>query len=256
MTVSNLNDSRYGGTSPDINCQNAMIKRYGCAHAFSQALPGMTYLVSGLFTFCLLAFSAAFHSGVAQAADTVADAPKVVVLGDSLVAGYGLAPGEAFPEQLSQALQSEGIDVEIENAGVSGDTTSGGLSRLDWSIPDDTDGVILELGANDALRGIMPEATGENLDAMIARLKERGIAVLLAGMQAPPNMGSDYTVEFNAIFPRLAEKYDIAFYPFFLDGVAGQPELNQSDGIHPTGEGVKKIVDAMLPLIRSFIGKL
>ena len=148
---------------------------------------------------------------------------KIVGFGDSLMAGYGLDAGESFPEKLEKALRDKGHDVVIANAGVSGDTTSGGLARLDWSIPDGTQVVILELGANDMLRGIAPEITEKNLDAMIARLKERNITVLLAGMRAAPNLGPDYQAAFDAIYPRLAEKYGVALYPFFLDGVAGRP---------------------------------
>ena len=155
---------------------------------------------------------------------------SLVVLGDSLVAGYGLNPGEAFPEQLAEALAEEGYSLEIVNAGVSGDTTSGGLSRLDWSVPDGTDGVILELGANDALRGISPEVSASNLNSMIERLRARNVKVLLAGMLAPPNMGEAYQDSFNSIYAELADKHGVLLYPFFLDGVAGEPNLNQPDG--------------------------
>ena len=147
---------------------------------------------------------------------------RIVGFGDSLMAGYGLDAGQSFPEKLEKALRQKGHDVVIAKAGVSGDTTSGGLARLDWSIPDGTSLVILELGANDMLRAIDPEIAEKNLDAMLARLKQRNIPVLLAGMRAAPNLGPDYQSAFDAIYPRLAEKYGVALYPFFLDGVAAR----------------------------------
>src|SRR5690606_20321704 len=150
---------------------------------------------------------------------------RIVGFGDSLMAGYLLPSNAAFPQQLEKALNDKGIEVSMENAGVSGDTTTGGLSRIDWSVPDGTDLVILELGANDALRGISPEITEKNLDTMITRLKERDIDMILAGMLAPPNMGQDYADKFNPIYPRLAQKHQIAVYPFFLDGVATQKDF-------------------------------
>ena len=174
-------------------------------------------------------------------------------MGDSLVAGYGLAPGQSFPEQLSDMLASSGSKLEIVNAGVSGDTTAGGLSRLDWSVGNDTSAVLLELGANDALRGIPPEVTAKNLEAMITSLKKREISVLIAGMMAPPNMGKSYGEQFNAIYPALAKKHSLALYPFFLEGVAANPDLNQADGIHPTAEGVGIIVERMIPQVIKFL---
>ena len=180
----------------------------------------------------------------------------LVGFGDSLMAGYELAPNDAFPIRLEAALQERGYVVEISNAGVSGDTTAAGLARLDWSIPEGTDGVILELGANDALRGVDPASTERNLDAMLARLEERGIPVLLAGMLAPPNMGANYAERFNPIYERLAEKYDVPLYPFFLDGVAGQAELNLEDGIHPNEEGIGIMVERFLPAAEAFIAEL
>lgn len=178
---------------------------------------------------------------------------KLVGFGDSLMAGYQLPATDAFPAKLEKALRDEGHAVEIANAGVSGDTTSGGLARLDWSIPDGTDGVILELGANDALRGIAPEETEKNLDAMLARLKERGIPVLLAGMLAPPNMGADYAARFNGIYARLAQKHGVPLYPFFLDGVATHADLQLDDGMHPNAKGVDAMVAAMLQPVETFI---
>lgn len=178
------------------------------------------------------------------------DTIEVVAFGDSLSAGYGVGPGEAFPEQLEAALRAAGYDVAVANAGVSGDTTTGGLARLDWSVPESADLVIVELGANDALRGVSPEIAGDNLDRILATLTERGQDVILAGMLAPPNMGSDYQGEFDAIYPRLAEKYGVPLYPFFLDGVASEASLNQDDAMHPNPQGVAVIVERMLPLIR------
>lgn len=162
-----------------------------------------------------------------------AETIKLVGLGDSLMAGYQLPQEDALPAQLERELRAKGHDVAIANAGVSGDTTAGGLSRVDWSVPDDTDGVILELGANDALRGIPPAQTERNLDAILQRLTERNVQVLLVGMLAPPNMGDQYAAEFNAIYPRLAEKYGIPLYPFILDGVVTQANLLLDDGMHP-----------------------
>jgi len=182
-----------------------------------------------------------------QAGELICEGKHLTVIGDSLVAGYGLAPGEGFPEQLQKALLDKGYKIELSNAGVSGDTSSAGLARLDWSLSDDTSAVVLEFGANDALRGISPDLTRKNIDAMIVNLKTRNIDIIVAGMLAPPNMGEKYGVEFNAIYPELAEKHGVALYPFFLDGVAGTPELNQSDGIHPTSEGIKVMVENFLP---------
>lgn len=184
------------------------------------------------------------------------EALRIVALGDSLTAGYGLAPGEGFPAQLQAALKERGHDVEIVDAGVSGDTSTGGLSRLDWSVPDEADGVIVELGANDALRGIPPDLTRQSLDDIVGRLTERGKAVLLAGMKAPPNMGDDYAGRFDAIYPDLAGEHDIILYPFFLDGVAGNLSLNQPDGIHPTAEGIGVIVEGMLPKVEELISRI
>jgi acyl-CoA thioesterase-1 len=192
--------------------------------------------------------------GVAPAA--AADTPvKIVALGDSLTAGFGLPVAASFPVKLEKALKAKGIAATVANAGVSGDTASGGLARVDWSIPDGTDAVILELGANDALRGIDPEVTRKSLDAILARLKARKIAVLLCGMRAPPNMGADYAKAFDAIFPALAEKHGALLYPFFLDGVAADAKLNQGDGIHPTAQGVDAIVMRIMPQIEQLIAR-
>ncbi|MER8609561.1 arylesterase [Mesorhizobium sp. M0435] len=177
----------------------------------------------------------------------------IVGFGDSLMAGYGLGPGQGFTEKLQAALRAKGYDVTVANAGVSGDTTSGGLSRLDWSVPDGTQLVILELGANDMLRGVSPAIAEKNLDAMLAKLKQRKIAVLLAGMRAAPNLGADYQRAFNATFPRLAEKYGVPLYPFFLEGIAGQSVLQLEDGLHPNARGVDRIVEGILPSVEKTI---
>ncbi|KXF79542.1 arylesterase [Paramesorhizobium deserti] len=182
-------------------------------------------------------------------ANTEGEPTRIVGFGDSLMAGYQLPPEDAFPARLQQALKEKGYDVAIENAGVSGDTTTGGLARLDWSVPDGTQIVILELGANDALRGISPDITEKNLDAMLTRLEERGITVILVGMLAPPNMGNDYGTKFNAIYPRLTKKHGVRLYPFFLDGVAAQKNLLLDDGMHPNPEGVARMVEGILPVI-------
>jgi acyl-CoA thioesterase I len=181
---------------------------------------------------------------------------KIVAFGDSLTAGYGLSAKDAFPASLERALKAKGHNVEIENAGVSGDTASGGLSRLDWSIADGTDAVIVELGANDMLRGVEPKVTRQALDDILAKLKARNIAVLLAGMRAAPKMGADYVRDFEAIFPDLAKKYDVVFYPFFLDGVAADPKLALRDGVHPNGTGVQIIVDGIVPKVEELIARV
>lgn len=184
-----------------------------------------------------------------------AEAFQIVGFGDSLMAGYQLETGAGFPEQLERALRERGYEVAVTNAGVSGDTTSGGLSRLDWSVPDGTDLVILELGANDMLRGIMPEATEQNLEKMIQRLKERNIGILLVGMYAAPNLGEDYAARFNTIYPRLAEKHGLPFVPFFLEGVAAEPELQLADGMHPNAKGVERMVENVLPVIEPLVAR-
>ena len=181
---------------------------------------------------------------------------KMVVLGDSLSAGLGLSGSAAFPGRLQKALSSNGIAVDMINAGVSGDTSSGGRDRLDWSVPEGTEAVLLELGANDALRGIDPAVTRAALTDILTRLKARGIAVLLCGMVAPPNYGSDYSARFNAIYPELAKSFAVPLYPFFLEGVAADARLNQADGMHPTAEGVDVIVKNMLPTVQAFLGAI
>jgi acyl-CoA thioesterase-1 len=181
---------------------------------------------------------------------------KMVVLGDSLSAGLGLSASQAFPVRLQKALQDKGITVDMTNAGVSGDTSSGGRDRLDWSVPEGTEAVILELGANDALRGIDPAITRSALSEILTRLKARKISVLLCGMLAPPNYGSDYAARFNAIYPDLGKSFAVPLYPFFLQGVATDAKLNQADGMHPTAEGVDVVVKNILPSVQALLGAI
>jgi acyl-CoA thioesterase I len=195
----------------------------------------------------------AFWWGSAAAADRPV---KIVVLGDSLSAGFGLPAEAAFPARLAVALNAKGILVQIANAGVSGDTASGGLGRLDWSVPEGSEAVILELGANDALRGLDPKLTKAAVDAILSKLKDRHIPVLLAGMLAPRNMGADYVRDFDAIFPALASTHKNVFYPFFLAGVAGDAKLNQGDGLHPTAAGVDIVVANILPKVEELIAQV
>ncbi|MEO1198687.1 MAG: arylesterase [Pseudomonadota bacterium] len=185
-----------------------------------------------------------------------AETLRIVGFGDSLMAGFELPPEDAFPVKLEAALNTLGYDVVVENAGVSGDTASAGLARLDWAVTEGTHGVIVEFGGNDALRGIDPQVTEQALDAMLARFEERGIPVLFTGMLAPPNLGEDYEQAFNALYPRLAETYAPVFYPFFLDGVAGEPSLNLADGIHPNADGVEVIVANILPYAEALIARI
>jgi acyl-CoA thioesterase-1 len=185
----------------------------------------------------------------APGASATADLPVVVAFGDSLTAGYGVSSAAAFPNRLAAALEARGMPVRMINAGVSGDTTAGGRARLDWMLADRPDVVIVELGANDGLRGIDPATTYENLDAILARLDAEGVTTLFAGMLAPPNLGRDYGEAFDAIYPDLAATYDVVYYPFFLDGVAARPRLNQPDGMHPNAAGVDVIVAGILPYV-------
>lgn len=192
-----------------------------------------------------LAATAAAQDGLTASAD--GDPIRLLALGDSLTAGYGLAEEEAFPAQLEAELAERGYAVTVLNGGVSGDTTAGGLARLDWALADEPDLVMVALGANDGLRGIDPAASRENLAAILERLTADGYPTLLAGMYAPPNLGREYSEAFNAIYPDLAEAYDVALYPFFLEGVATDPALNQGDGIHPNPAGVEVIVENIAP---------
>jgi acyl-CoA thioesterase-1 len=192
---------------------------------------------------------------MAGAGQAFAAPVKILALGTSLTQGYGLPPGTEFTVQLQAALKRAGVDAAVTNAGVSADTSAGGLARLDWSLADHPDAVILELGSNDMLRGIAPAETEKNLRAILARLQAAHVKVLLTGMHAQRNLGADYVKQFDAIYPRLAKDYDVLFYPFFLDGVALNPKLNQADGMHPNPAGVKVIVTRMLPYVKKLVAK-
>jgi acyl-CoA thioesterase I len=178
---------------------------------------------------------------------------RLVALGDSLTAGLGLAPGKAFPDRLEAALRAKGWDVKVINAGVSGDTAADGLARYEWAVPPDADALIIELGANDMLRGLKPEATKATLAAILDKARAAHLPTLLAGMRAAPNLGPEYADQFSAIYPALAKAYDVPLYPFFLDGVAGDPKLNQPDGLHPTADGVEVIVQKILPSVEALM---
>lgn len=178
---------------------------------------------------------------------------EIVGLGDSLMAGYGLGPGEGFCDQLSAALKERGIAAVVTNGGVSGDTSTGGLARLDWSVPETAGIVIVELGANDMLRGIPPEITRANLDHIIVKLKERGATIILAGMRAAPSMGADFQAAFDPLYGDLAARHGVALYPFFLDGVATRKDLLLEDGMHPNAAGVGVIVRGILPLVEKAV---
>lgn len=211
-------------------------------------------LLAGL----ILALCALAHPAFAQGTgSTKGDRPlKIVALGDSLTAGYGLPQSAAFPVVLERALRERGHKVEIVNAGVSGDTAGAGLERLDWSVPEDADGVIVALGANDMLRGLDPAVPRKAIQEIVTRLKGRNVPVLLAGMLAAPNLGPDYANRFNSLYPDIAKEHDLVLYPFFLEGVAGERSLNLPDGIHPTAEGVKVIVERILPSVETFLARV
>lgn len=187
------------------------------------------------------------------AAATANDACRIAVLGDSLATAYGLAVEEGFPAQLERRLRAEGYDCVVLDAGVGGDTTAGGLARLDWALADRPSHVIVELGGNDGLRALPPEQMEQNLDAIVSRLRNDGVAVLLAGMRAPPNLGRAYGEVFEAVFARVAQRHDVPLYPFFLEGVAGDPRLNQPDGVHPTADGIAIIVERILPAVTAWL---
>jgi acyl-CoA thioesterase I len=215
---------------------------YGNRLAWVQRLAGL-----------LLALAVILAPALARAAERPV---RIVALGDSLTAGLGLPTNLAFPAKLARALQAKGFTVGIANAGVSGDTASGGLARLAWSVPDGTDAVILELGANDMLRGVDPKVTKAALDEILGKLAARHIPVLLAGMKAMRNLGADYAREFDAIYPALASTHAVVFYPFFLAGVVADPKLNQADGLHPNAAGVDAIVARMLPRVETLIARV
>jgi acyl-CoA thioesterase-1 len=212
----------------------------------------MTRIYKAIVSIVLLVMMAA----AGQAASKSVKAPvKILALGSSLTQGYGLPPGTEFTVQLQAALKKSGIDAVVTNAGVSGDTSAGGLARLDWSLADHPDAVILELGSNDMLRATPPAETEKNLRAILDKLKAAHVKVLLTGMHAQHNLGADYVRQFDAIYPRLAGQYDVLFYPFFLDGVALNPKLNQADGMHPNPAGVKIIIARMLPIVKKLVGR-
>jgi len=223
--------------------QSSQLRTYGKKAA---AVQRVAWLV--LVTLMWLAFLAPFDMAAARSL-------QIVALGDSLTAGFGLPAAAAFPARLESALRAKGYDVSIINAGVSGDTASGGLARVDWSVPQGTNAAILELGANDALRGIDPKITKAALDQILTKLSARHIPVLLAGMLAPPNMGADYVRAFDAIYPALASTHRVVFYPFFLDGVITNASLNQFDGMHPNAAGVDMIVRRILPSVEELIAR-
>lgn len=183
------------------------------------------------------------------------DAMTILALGDSLTAGYGLAQSDSFPSQLETALRAQGHDITVVNGGVSGDTSAGGRSRLDWLVDASVDLVVIELGANDGLRGIEPSQTRQNIEWILDRLKEKKVPALLTGMLAPPNLGADYGAEFKAIYPDLATKYEVPLDPFFLQDVAANPDLNQADGIHPNKRGVDIIVQRLVPMVLDTLKK-
>ena len=203
-----------------------------------------------------VACSVALFAGIAVQSANAQAPVKIVALGDSLTAGYGLSDADGFVPRLQAALTAKGIAADLQNAGVSGDTASDGLARLDWSVPEGTEAVILELGANDMLRGIKPEVTRNALDAILRRLTERHIAVLFCGMRAAPNLGPEYGRDFESIYPDLAAKYDVLLYPFFLDGVAGDLSLVQHDGLHPTPTGVDIIIQRILPKVEELVAHI
>ncbi|THD48604.1 MAG: arylesterase [Bradyrhizobium sp.] len=181
---------------------------------------------------------------------------RLVALGDSLTAGYGLPPGQAFPDVLGRALKAKGWDVEMVNAGVSGDTAADGLARFDWSVPEGADAIIVELGANDMLRGGDPAATEVTLAHILAKAKDAQMATLLAGMVAAPNYGEDYKRRFDAIYPELAQRFGVTLYPFFLEGVAGERNLQLGDGLHPNRDGVERIVEGILPSVETTLNEV
>ena len=210
------------------------------ASALVNMLAGLLMLATGLMS-----------TAMAETAKPI----RIVAYGDSLTSGYGLKQSQAFPVQLQKELRARGHSVIIENAGVAGDTTAAGLARFDWAIDGNVDAVILELGANDALRGIDPKVTRENLHKIIARLGQRGIPVLLTGMRSPANWGDTYADDFDSIFPDLAKEHALVFYPFFLDGVVLNAKLNQNDGMHPNAKGVGEIVRQIIPSVEELIAK-
>lgn len=197
-----------------------------------------------------------FIAGINGIAAAEAKPIKILAIGTSLTQGYNLPPGTDFTSVLQAQLKAKGHDVSVINAGVSGDTSAGGLARLDWALADPVDGAIVELGSNDALRGLDVPQTRSNLDAVLVKLKSRGVAVLLTGMKSPRNLGPEYVTAFDGLYPDLAKKHRVLFYPFFLEGVAADLKLNQTDGIHPNEQGTQVIVKGMLPYVEKLIGEI
>jgi acyl-CoA thioesterase-1 len=217
----------------------------------------MAAVQAGIRIWAQIAAFGALLAGGMMAPALAADGPvKIVALGDSLTAGFNLPASAAFPARLQKALAAKGLAVEIANAGVSGDTASGGLARLDWSVPAGAEAVIVELGANDMLRGIDPKVTRTALDAIVRRLTERRIVVLLAGMRAIPNLGIEYVKGFETIYSDIASSYDLVYYPFFLEGIAGDAKFNQRDGLHPTAAGVDVVVAGILPKAEELVARV
>ena len=220
-----------------------VVARYGQLLDVMKALMGIAFLWGVLMA-------------SAMAGEPKSPGPlQIVAFGDSLTAGFGRPPADAFPAQRQKAVRARGYDVAVTHAGVSGDTTSGGLQRIDWAVPPGTQAVILELGANDALRGIDPAQARTNLDQILASLAKRGIPVLLAGMRSPQNWGKDYVDSFERLYPDLAERHGVLLYPFFMEGVALDPKLNLDDGLHPNTKGVARIVEGILPKVEALIEK-
>ncbi len=234
----------------DGACMLPLLKRKRSEHSVRRGRASRGYgdaaALVNIAALVVLALFTLIPPGVAAEGQAV---PRILAFGDSLTAGYGVAPEEAFPVRLAAQLAARGIKAEVVNGGVSGETSAGGLARLDWALADHPDYVLLELGANDALRGIDPKLTYDNLDKILTRLQAGGIKVLLIGMRAPGNWGRDYSAEFDAIYPKLAEKHGIPLYPFFLDGVALDPALNQGDGLHPNALGAEAIAERIAPYV-------
>jgi acyl-CoA thioesterase I len=216
-------------------------------------LPGFLKAKPPSYGHWLLVVQAAAFAAVLAASPAAARTIRLVVLGDSLTAGLGLPRGKAFPDRLQAALRAKGWDVEVLNAGVSGDTAADGLARYEWAVPADAAALIVELGANDMLRGLPPEATKKALSAILDKAHDARLPTLIAGMRAAPNLGVEYGREFSAIYPALSKAHDVALYPFFLDGVAGDSKLNQADGMHPTAEGVEAIVERIEPSVEDIL---
>lgn len=203
---------------------------------------------------CILTIFSTMQADLSMAQEN--DPIKILALGDSLTAGYGLPVGKAYPDIIEKLFAEDGYNVTMINAGVSGDTTAGGAARVEWALADNPDAAVVELGANDALQGLSPEQAKKNLDTILTKLKEQDIPILLAGMYAPPNMGDEYSRRFNSMYEELAEKHDTMLYPFFLKGIADKPGLTQGDGLHPNAEGTRIIAENIYPSIKKLADKV